>query len=154
MCVNVMPHVVLTGEVDVTDIFQHLQSLKLHNQQSLIRTSTKYLASDDTAMIIESLAGTPPKLQHFLILINRRKDGLVIRIHPYSTVDKTTEVKQLLAEVAKQILQSYPHLTIGKTNLQRYADGFEMSSKINHTRCSGKCLRQVFLRIFTGCWYT
>jgi hypothetical protein len=64
MCVNVMPHVVLTGEVDVTDVFQHLQSLKLHNQQTLIRTNTKYLASDDTAMIIESLAGTPPELQH------------------------------------------------------------------------------------------
>jgi hypothetical protein len=118
--VIVIPHVVLTGEVDIKDVFQHLQSLTLRNHQTLIRTQTAYLASDDTAMIIESLAGTPPTLQHFLILINRRNDGLVIRIHPHSTVDKTTEVKQLLAEVAKQILQSYPRLTIGKTNLQEF----------------------------------
>jgi hypothetical protein len=60
-------------------------------------------------MLIESLAGTPPNLQHFLTLTNSRKDGLVIQIHPQSTVDKTKEVKQLLAEVAKQILQSFPH---------------------------------------------
>ncbi len=115
-----MPHVVLTGEVDIQDIYQHLQSLTVRNQQSLIRTNTKYLASDETAIIIESLAGTPPKLQHFLTVLNRRKDGIVIRIHPYSTVVKTTEVKQLLAELAKQILQSFPHLTIGQTNLQEF----------------------------------
>ena len=116
----IIPHVVLTGEVDVQDIFQQLQSLTLRKQQTLIRTQTTYLASDGTAMLIESLAGTPPKLQHFLTLINRRNDGLVIRIYPHSTIDKTSEVKQLLAEVAKQILQSYPHLAIGKTNLQEF----------------------------------
>jgi hypothetical protein len=118
--VIVIPHVVLTGEVDIQDIFQQLQSLTVRTQQMLIRTQTTYLASDGTAILIESLAGTPPKLQHFLTVINRRNDGLVIRIHPYSTVDKTIEVKQLLAEVAKQILQSYPQLVIGKTNLQEF----------------------------------
>jgi hypothetical protein len=118
--VIVIPHVVLTGEVAIQDIFQQLQSLTVRTQQMLIRTQTTYLASDGTAILIESLAGTPPKLQHFLTVINRRNDGLVIRIHPYSTVDKTIEVKQLLAEVAKQILQSYPQLVIGKTNLQEF----------------------------------
>lgn len=116
----IIPHVVLTGEVKIQNIFQQLQPLTLRNQQTLIRTQTTYLSSDGTAMLIESLAGTPPKFQHFLTVINRRKDGLVIRIHPHSTVEKTTEVKQLLAEVAKQILQSYPHLVIGKTNLQEF----------------------------------
>jgi len=115
-----MPHVVLTGDVDIQEVFQSLQSLTLRNQQTLIRTNKKYLASDKTTVIIESLAGMPTKLQHFLTLLNSRKDGLVIRIHPYSHVEKTPQVKQLIAELAKQLIQSFPHLSLGKTNLQEF----------------------------------
>jgi len=110
----------LNGEVEIEEVFQRLHPLVLRNQQILIRTSKKYLESEETAILVESLAGTPNNLRQFFTLINTRKDGLVIRIHPYSQVEKTPQVKQLLAEIAKQLLTIFPNLTVGKTNLDDF----------------------------------
>ena len=115
-----MPHVVLNGDVQLRDVFQRLRPLVLRDPQTLIRTNKKYLDSEGTAIIIESLAGQPNRLHQFLTVVNARKDGLVIRIHPYSQVEKTSQVKQLLAEIAKQLLVALPDLRLGKTNLQEF----------------------------------
>ena len=56
----------------------------------------------------------------FLVLLSRREDGLVIRIYPDSNVEKTEGIKKILAKIAKQLLEKFPNLRIGKTNLQDF----------------------------------
>ena len=46
----------------------------------------------------------------------------MIRIHPFSSVEKTVGVKKILAEIAKHLLETFPTLKVGKTNLQDFLD--------------------------------
>jgi hypothetical protein len=56
----------------------------------------------------------------FMVLLSRREDGLVVRMHPLSGVEKTPAVKRVLAETAKGIMARHPGLSVGKTNLQEF----------------------------------
>jgi hypothetical protein len=53
-------------------------------------------------------------------LLSSRDDGFVVRIYPGSRVEKTDGVKRVLAEIASHLLDSFPSLKIGKTNLQDF----------------------------------
>jgi hypothetical protein len=43
-----------------------------------------------------------------------------VRIYPGIEVEKTSGVKNILSEIAKQLLAAFPQLTIGETNLSEY----------------------------------
>jgi hypothetical protein len=45
---------------------------------------------------------------------------VVVRIYPGAEVEKTSGVKNILSEIAKQLLTVFPQLTIGETNLSEY----------------------------------
>jgi hypothetical protein len=53
-------------------------------------------------------------------MISRRNDGVVVRIYPGTEVEKTSGVKSILSEIAKQLLTVFPQLIIGETNLSEY----------------------------------
>jgi len=55
-----------------------------------------------------------------LTLISQRNDGVVVRLYPGIEVEKTSGVKNVLSEIAKQLLILFPQFTIGETNLSEY----------------------------------
>jgi len=79
-----------------------------------------YLSRDKMSILIESLRIENGIKRSFFTLILRRDDGVVIRIYQGSDVEKTVGVKSILGELAKQLLTSFPQLTIGETNLSDY----------------------------------
>jgi len=56
----------------------------------------------------------------FLALLSSREDGIVVKIYPSLSVEKTDGVKRALAEIARQLLDIFPNLKVGKTNLQDF----------------------------------
>lgn len=115
-----MPHVVLNGDVPIEDIFNTFKSVFIRNEQGLLKTDSIYISHDMTSILIESLAIEKGVKHSFLALIGRRDDGVVIRIYPGIEVEKTSGVKRLLSELAKQLMASFPALKIGETNLLDY----------------------------------
>jgi hypothetical protein len=45
---------------------------------------------------------------------------VVIRIYPGIEVEKTSGIKKILSEIAKQLLVIFPQLKIGETNFTEY----------------------------------
>ena len=115
-----MPHVVLNGNVNLDDIFNKFKSILIRNENGILKTNNIYFSRDKTSIIIESLAIEKGVKNSFLAMISRRDDGVVVRIYPGIEVEKTSEVKRLLSELAKQLLASFPELKIGETNLLDY----------------------------------
>lgn len=115
-----MPHVVLNGSVSLKDVFDNLIPLAIRNEDEILRTMKKYIDTEEKSILVEALTIEKGKKTNFLALLNSREDGLVIRIHPYSSVEKTDGVKKILAEIAKQLLETFTILKIGKTNLQDF----------------------------------
>ena len=115
-----MPHVVLNGKVEMEDIFKELKPLMLRENQNILKTTDVYFERSKTAILVDSLSIEAGKKTVFIAMINRRDDGLVVRLHPRIEVEKTDGVKRLLAEIAKQIIDTFPSLKIGETNLNDY----------------------------------
>jgi hypothetical protein len=115
-----MPHVVLNGNVNLDDIFNKYKSVLIRNEQGILKTDNIYISRDETTILIESLAIEKGIKNSFLTMISRRNDGVVVRIYPEIEVEKTSGIKNILAEIAKQLLAVFPQLTIGETNLSEY----------------------------------
>jgi hypothetical protein len=115
-----MPHVVLTGNVNIDDIFNKLKGAFIRNESRLLKTENIYMSRDKTAILIESLAIEGGIKRSFFTMIGRRNDGVVVRIYQGSEVEKTVGVKSILGELAKQLLAAFPQLTIRETNLLEY----------------------------------
>ena len=115
-----MPHVVLNGKITVEDIFNRLSSLFNKSSSQILRTMDVYLERGKKAILIESLAIESGVKTIFLSMISGRGDGVVVRLYPQMEVEKTDGVKQILAEIAKQLRLTFPELRIGETNLDQY----------------------------------
>jgi hypothetical protein len=115
-----LPHVVLNGEISVEDIFEKIKPIFIKNQNEILRTKEVYIERNKKEVLINSLVIEKNKKAEFLALISGRDDGVVVRIYPQVEVEKTDGVKKVLAELAKQLLQTFPDLHVGETNLQDY----------------------------------
>lgn len=115
-----MPHVVLNGTVNLDDIFNKFKGVLIRNEQCILKTDNIYINRDKTAIIIEALAIEMGIKNSFLAMVGRRDDGVVVRIYPVIEVEKTSGVKKILSEIAKQILAALTQLEIGETNLSDY----------------------------------
>lgn len=115
-----MPHVVLNGSVQVKDIFTNIKPIFIRLENNVIKTSESFISRNESSMIIKTLSIEKEKKISFLILINNRDDGVVIRLYPDFEIPKTSGVKKSLAEIANQILNEYEGLSVGKTNLSEY----------------------------------
>jgi hypothetical protein len=116
----VLPHVVLNGKAVVENIFKELKPLFIRNENSILKTADVYLERERNAILIDSLAIDADNKTVFLALISGRNDGVVVRLYPKIEVEKTEGVKMILAELAKQLIATFPELMIGETNLDDY----------------------------------
>jgi hypothetical protein len=116
----VVPHVVLNGKVSVENIFEELKPLMIINENSILKTTDIYLEREKNAILIDSLAIDADKKTVFLTMISGRNDGVVIRLYPKIDVEKTEGVKKIIVELAKQLIATFPELTVGETNLDNY----------------------------------
>lgn len=115
-----MPHVVLNGSVKLREVFEQLQPLTIRDEHVILRTLKKYIDSEGESVLTEALVIEKGRKLGFLVLLSSRDDGFVVRIYPGSRIEKTDGVKQVLAEIAKHLLDTFPSLKVGKTNLQAF----------------------------------
>ncbi|HUU77667.1 MAG TPA: hypothetical protein VMX55_04930 [candidate division Zixibacteria bacterium] len=116
-----MPHVVLNGSINSEKAFEYLENIFLKNELGILKTTNLYLDKTKQAILVESLAIERGQKTGFLAMINNREDGFVVRIYPeFDNFEKTDGVKQILAEIAKQLLEKINNIEIGKNNLQEF----------------------------------
>jgi hypothetical protein len=115
-----VPHVVLKGHVSIEDVFKALKPLFIKDGDDILKTTDIYLERGKNAILVDSLAIQSGTKMSFLAMITGREDGLVIRLYPKIESEKTDGVKKILAELAKQLMQTFPIFEVGETNLIAY----------------------------------
>ena len=117
-----LPHVVLTGKINAEKSFSVLEDIFVKLPDGILKTTNHYLDKNKQGILVESLAIQKGTKIGFLAMINNRDDGIVIRIYPGLDIEKTDGVKQILAEIAKQLLSKISDVAVGKTNLQEFLE--------------------------------
>ena len=117
-----MPHVVLVGNVDMEEVFRRLKPVFVKTDRGILKATDSYMDRGRRNIIIDSLAIEGGERERFLMLIGQREEGLVVRLFDVPEVEGTEGVRRVVAETAKQILGTFPDLSVGETNLERYLD--------------------------------
>ena len=117
-----MPHVILNGAIDLDQVFGELPPLFFQEQDSILKTTDYYISKIKNNLLVETIIIEKGNKMQYFSLISKRDDGLVVRIYPGTDVPKTSNVKKILAEIAKKILELHPDLQIGKTNLDEFLE--------------------------------
>ncbi len=115
-----MPHVVLKGNIEIENAFQNIEPIFIKEDKSILKTLNIYIDRSKKSVLIESLVLEEGKKIQFLGMISKREDGLVVRIYPGFEIEKTDAVKKILAKIAKNLLEKFPKLSIGETNLSEF----------------------------------
>jgi hypothetical protein len=115
-----MPHVVINGKFNPTEIFPDLSSVFIKEGSTILKTTDQFLAKNKQSILVESIVIEEHVKNQFFAMINKREDGIVVRIHPIFVIEKTPGVKRIIAEIGKFFLKLNQQATISKTNLQEY----------------------------------
>jgi uncharacterized protein YlaN (UPF0358 family) len=118
--VVLLPHVVLNGEVEIENIFRNIEPLFIKNENEILKIIKIYMDQLKKSILFESLAIEKGKKTQFFGMLSKREDGLVVRIYPGFEIEKTDGVKRILAEIAKNLIEKFPRLKIGETNLSDF----------------------------------
>jgi len=89
----------------------------------IVNTSNKtidlYLSKDQKLILVSSSNIEQGSKKSFFAFLNKRGDGIVVKLSSMTESEKKDDFKQLLAEITMNISSKYNHLELGKTNLEK-----------------------------------
>ena len=120
-----MPHIVLSGSISLSNVFEHMYKILFKDQESNIIVSIeKYFINQPGDMILAKAVAVDQKPQSFYIIVMNKEDKTTIRLDPITDPEKTDGVKIALALMAKRIqeIEKVHNLYVSKTNIQEFID--------------------------------
>jgi hypothetical protein len=118
-----MPHVVLLGQVDMEEVFRRFKPVFVKTDRGILKATDAFIDRARRTMLVDSLAIEGGEQARFMMMLSLREDGLVVRLWPGLEVNRNEGVKRVLAETARQLLETFPDMEVGETNLERYLEG-------------------------------
>ena len=115
-----MPHVVLENINSVREVLDSIVPFMTKIDGGVLKVTDTYINSAQNKVLVESLAVENNINQSFFVELSQKKSSLTVRLLPLTDPAKTPGVKMIMATVAKQIKDSNPKVSYGKTNLQDF----------------------------------
>ena len=120
-----MPHIVLSGSISLSNVFEHMYKILFKDQKSnIIVRIENYFVNQPGDMILAKAVAVDQKPQSFYIMVMNKEDKTTIRLDPITDPEKTDGVKIALALMAKRIqeIEKVHNLYVSKTNIQEFID--------------------------------
>ena len=115
-----VPHVVLVGMVDMEEVFRRLRPIFVKSERGILKATDSYIDRGRRNILIDALSIEAGEQTRFLLMISQQEDGLMVRLWPGLEVERTEGVMRVLAETAKQLMEVFPGLVVGETNLKKF----------------------------------
>lgn len=117
-----MPHVQVIGTGPLEQLIEPLMGVLEAAPPLVLKIEDVYRSADGRRLILEALVVEGYLRQGFFLLVRRDEEGLIIRCHPTTPVQKTDGVKRLIAKLGQKCAQLFPGSRIGNTNLAAFLD--------------------------------
>ena len=120
-----MPHIVLSGSISLSNVFEHMYKILFKDQKSnIIVRIEDYFINQRGDIILAKAVAVDQKPQSFYIMVMKKEDKTTIRLDPTTDPEKTYGVKTALALMAKRIqeIEKAHNLYVSKTNIQEFID--------------------------------
>ncbi len=117
-----MPYVVLLGQVDMEEVFRRFRPVLVKTDKGIAKATDAFMDRGRRTILVDSIAIEGGVQTRFMMMLSLPEDGLKLSLWPGLEVKMTDGVKTVLAETAKQLLEVFPDLEVGETDLGRYLD--------------------------------
>lgn len=120
-----MPHIVLSGSIQLGNTFKQMNKMLLKDQKSnVIVRIENFFINQRCDIILSKAIAIDQKTQSFYIVVMNRENKITIRLDPITDPEKTDGVKIALALMAKRIqdIEKISDLYVSKTNIQEFID--------------------------------
>jgi hypothetical protein len=115
-----VPHVQVVGDCPLETLRDGLAGFQAGTPPQVLKIRDCYLNARGTQLLLEAIVVEGYLRQGFFLLARRDEDGILIRCHPSSPVQKTDGVKALIARLGARCTLLCPGARIGNTNLGDY----------------------------------
>ena len=113
-----MPHVVIEGDVDLPAWARDFAPRTLRSGSDLYKIERLYLDTGGRSALVEVLAiEAGRKLPFYVRISSHERGSTTVRIDPLTHPDRSEGVKQLVAEIAAELLRRTRGARVGVTNL-------------------------------------
>jgi hypothetical protein len=122
-----VPHIVLSGSISLSNVFEHMYKILFKDQKKsniIVRIEKYFINQPGDIILAKAVAVDDQKPQSFYIMVMYREDKTTIRLDPITDPEKTDGVKIALALMAKRIqeIEKAHNLYVSKTNIQEFID--------------------------------
>lgn len=115
-----MPHVQIVGGCRLSDLRTALTEFRAGAPPLVLKIRETYQNDSATQMLLEAVVVEGYLRQTFFLLVRTDEDGILIRCHPASPVQKTDGVKTLIARLGARCVELCPGAQVGHTNLAEF----------------------------------
>jgi len=128
-----VPHVVLSGNVELKDAWKELSNIVAKSDAGLIRVTECFLNVTENTLLVRATA-VEEVARTFYVVVSQGKDAVTIRLDPLTDPEKTGGVKAALAFIAARIMHvaGLEESAVSKTNLAaelKAASGFSVARR-------------------------
>ncbi|MGE4618628.1 MAG: hypothetical protein AAEJ04_02325 [Planctomycetota bacterium] len=110
-----MPHAIISGGPALCKVWKGFEPFQAIEGSSVRNLLGAYLRTDETQLLVLALVIELGVTQRFLIVVEQKKENIVVRCQQHDSVEKTAGVKALVAEVANLFIVGGG--SVVKTNL-------------------------------------
>ena len=83
----------------------------------MLKATASFLAHDGRSLLVECLAVEGFLRQSFFVLMTSKPEGVMVRLYPRTSPEKTAGVKRCVAWLSLWMRKQIPAAVIGTTNL-------------------------------------
>jgi hypothetical protein len=112
-----MPHVRVYGACTVRAHWETFSQDARRDDARIVKTLAAFLSSDGSNLLIECLAIEGYLRQTFLAQLLQKDDGILVRLYPGSTPEKTEGVRFCLGWIASKLRVQDPACRMDSGNL-------------------------------------
>jgi len=112
-----VPHVIIEGPCSVRSYWERFQTEQRRDDDRIVKAINAYLSRDSSTAMVECMVAEGFLRQTFLAQLIQREHGVLIRLSPSSTPERTEGVRFCLAWIAAALARQDPSCRWGAHNL-------------------------------------
>lgn len=115
-----MPHVVVERPLALRDYVERFEPLVHKEGDTVSKASEAYLSRSGSSALLKAVVVDDGQTQRFFILLSEKPEQVTVKLLRMTDPDKTRGVKQLLALVAKDLVDHSAGAAYGATNIEPF----------------------------------
>lgn len=115
-----MPHILIEGPCKSESYYNEFQPITQQESGCVMKIRDCYINQNHKEVLVDVVVVENQRPQAFYISLLQREEGVLVRLLPATSPEKTDRVKRMLCFVGSQLKQQHADCRYGATNIPSF----------------------------------